>query len=245
MAIDYWHDMSIVMGSTELAGNARGFDVVTTIEEKDVTALSTTGWRSVIGGRRSGAVSLDFMQDVSSTGVDSALWSSVGVAGIPKSICTSSADGSVAYLTRAVPLSYSPLNGGTPGEIATGRVSGQSSSGPVVRGIVLHPGNVARTASGTGTGRNVGTIGVTQQGYAALHVLSASGTTPSLTVTVQSDDNSGFSSPTSRISFSAATAAGSQWGAVVGPVTDNWWRVSWTVSGTTPSFLFLVTFGIV
>jgi hypothetical protein len=31
---------------------------------------------------------------------------------------------------------------------------------------------------------------------------------------------------------------------VSGPITDDWFRVSYTISGTTPSFLFAVTAGI-
>ena len=31
---------------------------------------------------------------------------------------------------------------------------------------------------------------------------------------------------------------------VAGPITDQYWRVSWTISGSTPSFTFVVSLGI-
>ena len=79
----------------------------------------------------------------------------------------------------------------------------------------------------------------------ALHVLSVAGTsTPTLTVIVQSDDNAGFTTPTTRISFTAATAVGAQWGSVAGALTDDYWRISYTISGTNPVFAFAVSAGV-
>ena len=146
-------------------------------------------------------------------------------------------------MARSLPLQYVPLQG-PPGGLAMAKVSGKTSTGPIIRGTLMHSGAVARTASGTGTARQLGAVSSSQKVYAALHVLSASGTTPSLTVKVQSDNAVGFPSATDVITFSAATAVGSQWGSTAGALTDDWWRVSYTISGTSPSFLFAVTIGI-
>lgn len=114
---------------------------------------------------------------------------------------------------------------------------------PLVRGRLMH--NATRTATGNGTARQLGAVGAAQKLYAVLHVLAASGSTPSLTVKVQSDDASGFSSPTDRITFGAASTVGYQWATpVVGAITDAWWRITWTISGSTPSFSFVVGVGI-
>ena len=81
--------------------------------------------------------------------------------------------------------------------------------------------------------------------YAALHVISVSGTSPTLDVIVQSDDNSGFTTPTNRITFSQTGAVGAEWGSVAGAVTDDYWRVSYTIGGSdTPTFAFAVTCGL-
>jgi len=184
------------------------------------------------------------MQDRAAGSVDESAWALLGVADTPHSVCTPSADGSLAYLWRGIPLSYAPAMGAA-GELAMTQISGQSSTGGVVRGTLIHPGSASRTSSSVGTGRQLGAVVAGKSMYAALHVLSAAGTTPSLTVIVQSDDNAGFTSPTTRISFSAASTGNTyQWGSVAGAITDGWWRISYTVTGTGPSFAFAVTAGI-
>jgi hypothetical protein len=169
----------------------------------------------------------------------------LGTAGTVKSICTNSADGSTAYLLQSIPLSYTPVQGAV-GDLAMGTISGSSSTGPVVRGTLLHPSSTARTSSSTGTGRQLGAVAAGQSLYAALHVISASGTTPTLAVIVQSDDNAGFTTPTTRITFTTATGKTSQMSSVAGAITDTYWRVSYTIGGTsTPTFAFAVTAGII
>ena len=119
------------------------------------------------------------------------------------------------------------------------------SSWPLVRGTIAHPPGTARTASGTGTGLQLGAVPAGRRLYAALHVLSVAGTTPSITVTVESDDANTFASATTRLTFDAATAAGGQVLRTTGDaITDTWFRVTWTISGTSPSFLFVVALGI-
>jgi hypothetical protein len=128
-----------------------------------------------------------------------------------------------------------------------GTISGSSSTGPVVRGTLLHPSNVSRTSTSTGTGRQLGAVVAGKSMYAALHVISASGTNPTLAVILQSDDNAGFTTATSRITFSTATASANraQLSSVAGAITDDYWRISYTIGGTsTPTFAFAVTAGI-
>jgi hypothetical protein len=247
MAVQYWKDMSILLGSIEMAGNAKVFDLTTDVQVLDTTSLASTGWVSVIGGNKSGKVNLDFMQDVVASGVDDTLWPLLGVAGTPKSICTNSADGSVAYLLQTIPLSYTPVSGAV-GDLAMGNISGSSSNGPVVRGTLIHPSNVSRTSTSTGTGRQLGAVVAGKSMYAALHVVTVSGTNPTLAVIVQSDDNAGFTTPTSRITFSTATATTNraQMSSVAGAITDDYWRISYTIGGTgSPTFAFAVTAGII
>lgn len=243
MAIQFWKDMSILVGAVEMAGHGKNVNCQTTVAPLDTTALSTTGWTTLIGGNKTGTVDLEFMQDVAAGAVDATLWPYLGTSGVPHSLVTASADGSTAYLMQGVPLSYTPIEG-EPGSLAMGRISGQSSGSPVVRGQLIHPAT-ARTSSSTGTAWQTGAVSSTQRVYAALHVLAASGTTPSLTVVVQSDNASNFPSATSRVSFAAKDAVGYEWSSAAGAITDDWWRVSWTISGTNPSFTFAVTIGIV
>ena len=244
MAVQYWQNMSILEGGVELAGHGKSVNLQTEVSPLETTALDTSGWVTLIGGLKSGTVDFQFMQDLDTdAAIDSSFWSSFGATGTVRSICTVADDGSAAYLMRGINLSYSPIQG-NPGELATGAVSGATNTGPVVRGKLLHPSSTARTSSSTGTGRQLGAVASGKSMYAALHVISASGTSPTLDVILQSDDNSGFTTPTSRVTFTQATATGAEWGSVAGAVTDDYWRISYTIGGTSPSFAFAVTAGI-
>jgi len=61
---------------------------------------------------------------------------------------------------------------------------------------------------------------------------------------LQSDDNSDFTSATDRATFTALTAIGSEIKSVAGAVTDQYWRLNYTISGTNPSFSIHATIGI-
>ncbi len=244
MAISYWQDMSILVGGLELATHGKNVTLATEVAPLDSTAINTTGWMSFIGGLKSSKVDMSLMQDVTAGSVDSTVFDLLGDADTPHSICTLSADGSTAYLFRGIPLSYTPQEAQV-GELATAKLAGQSSTGGVVRGTLIHPGSASRTSSDVGTGRQLGAVAAGKSLYAALHVLSVAGTdTPTVTVKVQSDDNSGFTSATDRITFTGATAVGAQWSSVAGAITDDYWRISYTISGTNPVFAFAVTAGI-
>lgn len=244
MAIQFWQDMSILVADLEMAGNAKNVSLSTEVTPLETTSLASTGWTTVIGGLKSGSVDIsEFMQDVAADSVDATLWPLLGNASVVKSICTASADGSPAYILKSIPLTYTPVSG-TVGDLAMGAISGSSSTGPVVRGALLHPSNVARTSSAAGTGRQLGAVAAGKKIYAALHVIAASGMSPTLDVILQSDDNSGFSSPTSRITFAQATGRTSELSSLAGAVTDDYWRISYTIGGSSPSFAFAVTAGI-
>lgn len=96
--------------------------------------------------------------------------------------------------------------------------------------------SAARTAAGN-TGALGAGWGAVSTIRAQLNVTAASGTTPSLTVLLE-DSLDGTTWNTIG-TFSAKTAAGREVINVTAPFTDTV-RVSWTVTGTTPSFTFEV-----
>ena len=60
--------------------------------------------------------------------------------------------------------------------------------------------------------------------------LTAPGST--LDVIVESDDNAGFTTPTTRITFTQVTTTPiSYLSSLAGSVTDTYWRMKWTISG--------------
>jgi hypothetical protein len=241
MAIQFWKDLSILVGTIEVAGNAKNVNIAASVTELDTTALSTTGWTTLVGGLKSGTVSMELMADFVDDGLDETLQATLGATTI-KSFCTASADGSVAYTAQSLPINYVPVTG-TVGELAMANLSGVTT-GPLVRGTLLWPSSAARTTSGTGTARQIGALTSAQTMYAALHVIAASGSSPTLAVKLQSDNASGFPSATDQITFATATGRTAEWKSKAGPVTDDWWRVSFTIGGSTPSFTFAVIAGI-
>lgn len=93
--------------------------------------------------------------------------------------------------------------------------------------------SAARTATGASTLSDG--WGAASKIRAQLNVTAASGTTPSLTVLVE-DTLDGTTWNTIG-SFAAKTTTGREVISITAPFSDRL-RVSWTVSGTTPSFTF-------
>lgn len=111
----------------------------------------------------------------------------------------------------------------------------------IVRGRL--DANRTATSSTNTTGAQTGAVSSTQTMWAVLQVSKLT-TGAALAVVVQSDDNSGFTTPTDRITFTSASTRSGQWGSAAGAITDDWWRVKWTISGSTPSVDFAVGFGV-
>lgn len=232
----------VFANAVDLTGVSSKASMNGTYEEKDVTTFGSGGAKEVIAGLGSADVSVEgFWEAFDATKVDNDSWTNIGGAG-PWSLCPVSANVSdIAYFLKAVETSY--VLGGGVGDVAPFKASAKSTW-PLVRGVVGNPPGTARTATGTGTAiQIVGGVPAGKSLYAALHVVSVAGTTPSATFRVESD-TVGFPSPTTVLTFSAATAVGGQIIRVAGPITDDYFRVGWTISGTTPSFLALVAFGV-
>lgn len=100
----------------------------------------------------------------------------------------------------------------------------------------------SRTTSGlTGTAVSMTGPTATQRLYALLQVTAAAGT--NLVVKIQSDDNSGFTTATDRITFTTMSAVGYQLLSVAGDLsTETYWRATATIASST--FSFAVQIGV-
>lgn len=154
---------------------------------------------------------------------------------------TDGSPGSLVYMLKGVDGEYAP-------SFKVGELVGFNfaayGQGDLVRGVIME--NSARSATGSGTARELEEVPDGKKIHAALHVLSISGTgTPAVTVTIDSNDaNVWDGSEEERFAFARTTARGAQWLTLKGPVTDTWWRVSWEIEGVNPSILFAVVLGI-
>ncbi|MFF8839577.1 hypothetical protein [Streptomyces sp. NPDC015130] len=227
----------------DLTSASNKVELAAEVEEKDVTNYASGGYKEVIGGLGSAEISGEGQWEAGDPGlVDDASWAQLGGVG-PWTVCPDGAQvGSLAYLTQALRADYKLL--GAVGDVAPWSGTAKSAW-PLVRGQIAHPPGTARTATGSGTALDLGAVAAGKRLYAALHVLSAAGTTPSLTVSIESDDAVGMATPTTRLTFGAATAAGGQTLRTdASAITDTHYRVAWAISGTSPSFMFAVSLGI-
>jgi hypothetical protein len=209
-------------------------------DELDDTTFCDT-YRSRISGLGSASLNLNAYTSIGTGEIDPELFTNLNTR-LPVTVCPDGAtEGDRAYTLEATQFEMGW--GAQVGQIheitATAMNSGQGT--PVVRGRV-EAAKAARSSTATSTGSQLGALSASQALYSVLHVFETTGS-PTLDVVIQSDDNSGFSSATGRITHTQATAATSEFSTVAGAITDDYWRASWTFGGT-GTITFAVVIGI-
>lgn len=243
-------DVRAFAGPVDLSGNSNKIEFENEMEVKTSTNFRSGGARQVLAGLEGSTLSGEGQWEASDPTSqpytpDDGFWANRRISE-PVTVAAASdsdlAAGGTMYLGQMVRTGVRYL--GEVGEVIPWSADWEGNS-PVARGRCVHPSGIPRTANGNGTGYQVGAVAATQKLYANLHVLSIAGTAaPTLTVFVESSADNTFAAPTVRGTFAAATAKGGQSLQIAGPITDQWWRVRWTISGTTPSFLFVAAIGI-
>lgn len=210
----------------------------------DDTRFGMTG-RSRISGLESVTSDVGGYMQLGSGLVEESVWGQLSSA---RQAVTETSDGTAAqtaYMFEARHFRFQ-LVGGNVGDVAPFMLSmrGVSGNGTLsvgaVRGKVLKPKGAVSATGVTGSVVQVGAVGSTQYLYAVLHTF-AIGT--SFTLQIQSDDNSGMTSPTTRMTIGSITSTGGTWATrVAGPITDDWWRVN--VSAASGTSTIAVSIGI-
>ena len=163
---------------------------------------------------------------------DGAIMTALGVGNTVTTIAAGRSDGSRAWFLNGLHTKYQPLAGKV-GDAAKFDL-GVATSDRLIGGWLQAYGS--KTSTGNSTGQQLGTLSASQSMYASLHVITATGTT--LDVIVESDDNSGFTTPTTRITFTQVTTTPVAYlSSVAGAVTDDYWRMKWTISGGGPYYI--------
>ena len=232
-------NVQALAGSADLTGQSNEVGMQVTLNEIESTTFGSAGWREYLAGLgdTKGTITGNW-----SPTVDDVAFAGVGVAGTPITVVPGgNTVGNVAYTLKTLQSTYD--QGAKVGDLAPFTM-GFAGVGVPVRGALLHPTGVSRTSTGTGTAVNLGAATAGQSVYAALHVLAASGTTPTLDITIEADTANTFPAPVTVGSFATVTATGSQWVALTAPSSsDIYYRVSYVLGGTTPSFQFAVAAG--
>jgi hypothetical protein len=237
MAILAIQDGTIIYGEHDLSGISNEMSADVERNPLDATVFTSDGWEELLPGLMSSAWSVSGLLDIGAvTGEpDLSLFDEYSGNALIMSLTNPAAEGDVAFFTNPIKGSYQmsiPV-----GDIV--RYSAEYMGDRTVKGIIA--ANEVATSNSNTTGVQHGDVISGQSAYAAIAVLG--GTFTTLDVTIGSDDNSGFTTEVTRFTFTQATGATAEvLTPLAGPVTDDWWRVNWTFSGTDATFV--VFFGI-
>lgn len=238
-------DANIYLAGADLTGWSNRVE-----QSATAAALETTRFRQRAKTRKGGLFdmtsTIEGMHQAGDPGLpDDVFWETVGDSAAYTVSPDEGAVGGLAYLSRVMQTKYQ--FSGQVGELLAWEAD-LSGNWPLVRGRYLHAAVDEETDTGAAAGVQLGAVTATQALYVCLHVLDLSADTgsPTIAVKIQSDDNAGFTSATDRVTFTTATTTGGPVSRLVGPVTDTYWRASWTVAGgaTDPSLSFVVSAGI-
>ena len=240
MAKFVFNDGKVFSGGYDLSDHITSVNLEIMAEELDATTINSGGFRERLGGLKDSTLQLDGFYEAGANKPDALLGASIGNELIVTTVPDAGV-GNTAYFMKSRLFSYQMF--GAVGEIAPFSISKSQSDDEVVQGKIEIDG--ALTATGNSTGVQLGAVGSTEKIYVAIHCTAVSGTsTPTVTFKLQSDDNGSFTSPTDVITFSDITAIGADYQSAAGAITDDYWRLNYTISGTSPSFSIHATIGI-
>jgi hypothetical protein len=238
-------DVEVITGPLRLTCVSNQASISTSVEELDAPVYCSGGWRSVVGGLADFSVDVSGFLDTSPAEAgaltpDAEQFARLGSTAQPLIVAPSQADGSVAYLGASTEGDLSIF--GQIGELAPMSASWWGES-RLARGRLL-VGPTQRTAGGTSATQILGTIPAGRNLVAVIAATSVPATN-TLTVTIQRDDNAGFTSPTTVLALGPITAAQASSIVIPGPITpDDRYRVVWTLTGTALASRFAAAVGI-
>lgn len=231
MAVTALTNSFAYVDSHDFSGDSNMFRLTCEGAQNEKTTFRSGGWREYNIGLKTSQLVLGGYNQFGVDTVDEYAFNALGVTGRVTTTGAVETEGSPCGMLQAMQHRYQLL--GQVGENAPFSLQGGCSDGVgVIRGF-LTKGQAAVSATGaTGTVLQLGAVGAAQYLYATFHLMGTVATT--ITAVVESDDNSGFSSATTRITFGPYTTLGGRWGTrVAGAITDDWWRLRVTaITGT-------------
>lgn len=116
---------TVTLNSSDISANCARAELVINAAEVDVTDFGSQGWTEVIGGLKSGTVSLDFHSDFGSGAVSSLFQNLVGTIGTVTLIAgngTAPSASTPRYTATVMVNSFTPVSGAV-GDLSTFSVS--------------------------------------------------------------------------------------------------------------------------
>lgn len=225
-------------GGHDFTGDIKQWNVDGGSETKDKTTFRNSGGRLKRTGLLTAAFSMNGFTDLSEDGQDVHLFTAYsGRSSRVITVGNDETEGQPCVMMQGLTAAFNPGGGGPVGELSAFSANGVSSDGTgAMRGTLLLEQTAVTTTGAKGTAAQLGAVSATQYLYATLHLLGTAGA--SITAVIESDDNAGFTSATTRYTFSSLTASGGYWATpVVGAIADDYFRLrvtavsgSWTVA---------------
>jgi hypothetical protein len=241
MAIYTLKNATVYQGSLNVSDHTKRVELAADINSRDATALGGGGWQVNVPG----LVAVDFHGEANfdtTAQNEPTNYGNIARTNIPLSIYGEGAAlGKVGYAFQAMQSRFRPAL--KIGDLAVYSIDASSSGSALVR-VTSMSDVTARTNNSNSQGIQLGAVPAGKSLHSFIHVLSASGTNPTLSVGVWSSSTQN-GTYTGKIAHSTFTAPNSEYRNVSGPITDTWYNVHWVVTGTNPSFTFQIGVGIV
>lgn len=243
MAVDY-SNVRIYLGRYDISGDVRTYKWTNPITQlPNVTYGATSQSRQ--GGLSKPELSVSGLVNMGAGLSHGQLRALNAVKDVPATVAQDGGvAGVVAHFMKAMTANYKPS--GRYGEMLGFEAMAKSQGWPLIRGYIFVSAISSKTATGTSAVIQLGAAALGQRVYAAQQVIAVTGTTPSLLTTVKSSAAVGMTSPTTQLTFASIAIAGHEWKQTAGlaAISDTYYRVDYTIAGTTPAFLFLTVVGI-
>lgn len=230
-------EATILIHDQDFSGYSNATTLTAESEGLDSTTFRSGGQRARVGGLKTATLEVSGFWDPAP---DASVFADIetGTMARAATIAPTNAEGDTAYMFRAGYFNYSQL--GDVGAIAPFSLTAMNTHREgLIRGAYLKRAtdddgtaeNVTATGVAGSAGVQLAAVSANQYLYGTFHVFTA-GTT--ITAVLESDDNSNFTTATTRITFGPITTTGGTWGTrVAGPLTDTWYRLRVTaITGT-------------
>lgn len=226
----------------DATGDSNDLMLAASATDLDKTNFRSLGWEECFRGAKKVDFHFAGWWSASSTPqIDDESFNQLGLVDKVFTVGDVETEGQPAYMFKAAKHSYQAF--GKYNETAPFVLDSTGSEGVagLVRGALIKAKGSVSATGALGTAQQLGAVSATQYVYATLHIFPTAGTT--ITVLVESDDNSGFTTPTTRATLGPLTATGGTWATrVAGAITDDYWRFK--VSAITGTFSVAGAIGI-
>jgi hypothetical protein len=240
MAVYVNNTMAIAVNELQAAGYVNAVELTASAETKEITTFASAGFRQYAVGLATWMANISGYHD--QTGPS------------PATLFTPSTLGTTDTITMSVPgttvadpaffgssIDTQQTDNAQVGEAAAWS-GAWSGTGRLIKGQLLHPA-AARASTGNGTTTTFTTPTASQSLWASFHVHSVTGS-GTITFTIQTDDNGGMSSATTRITSTSFAAVGAEVRSLAGALAgETHIRVVYTISGFS-SVTFTVAAGV-